>query len=472
MVQSCKRQLRRQARYLLSLCFSRLSLIQAGDLSPTTMSAKSDANRVSDIVMYKIDLTQLRFADWVKPNEVIGWPQGPGEPLALTETLVAQRAELSGTTLLFGLTQSTTLRPEIGDHFKFLALNGAGTSRRVTAMADIVPSHISTMPELLRNGGLRVDVVLIQVKPLAKGGFSTGVIADFTRALIQQARVVVALVNHALPCMASDARVDPADIDVLVDGDSRIIDMPDPMPSADEREVARRVAELIPDRATVQLGVGTLPSAVAQALTEHRDLGVHSGVVSDVLVELVELGVVTNMHKGLDVGRTVTGGLFGTQRLRDFAERTGLIELRSSDYTHKLAVTGAISQFHAINSAIEVDLFGQANAEIAGGRYLGAVGGLVDFVRAGNASPGGRSILAFPSTTPDGKHSRIVASLAGRPVTIPRSELDMVVTEFGVAQLKGCGLRERARRLIAIAHPDHRESLARVLHDQITGLAN
>lgn len=422
--------------------------------------------------MHKVDLAQLRFSDWLKPGSVIAWPQGPGEPLALTEALVAQRAEVSGATLLFGLTQSTTLRPEIGDHFKFMALNGAGTSRRVTAMADIMPSHISAIPDLLRTGALRVDVALIQVKPLAKGGFSTGVIADFTRALIQQARLVVALVNHALPGMGSDALVDAADIDVLVDGDNRIIDMPDPMPSTEEREVARRVAELISDRATVQLGVGTLPSAVAQALTEHRELGVHSGVVSDVLVELVELGVVTNSHKGLDAGRTVTGGLFGTQRLRDFAERTGLVELRSSDYTHKLAVTGALSQFHTINSALEVDLFGQVNAELAGGRYLGAVGGLVDFVRAGAVSPGGCSILAFPSVTPDGRHSRIVATLAGRPVTLPRSDLDVVVTEFGVARLKGCSLHERAHRLTAIAHPDHRESLARVWRDQMAILTS
>jgi acetyl-CoA hydrolase len=408
-----------------------------------------------------IALDSLRFADYVRPNEVIGWPQGPGEPLALTEALVAQRANLVKPELFFGLSASDTLRPELADHFAFRALNGAGGSRRVTSMAEIFPCHVSAIPSLLRNGTLRLDVMLIQVRVLPAGGFSLGVISDFTQAMIQRARVVIALVNPALPALAGDALVDSADIDLLVESDDRIIDMPDPEPSGVENEVARQVAALIPDRATIQLGVGTLPAAVARALAGHREIGVHSGVVSDVLVDLVEQGVVTNAHKGRDAGRTVTGGLFGTQRLRDFAERTGLVELRSAEYTHHIAVTSSLSQFHTINSAIEIDLTGQANAEIAGGRYLGAVGGQVDFVRGGVASPGGRSIIAFPSTTPDGKHSRIVASLGTRPVTTARSDVDAIVTEYGAAHLRGCSLQERARRLAAIAHPDHRDALLR-----------
>jgi acetyl-CoA hydrolase len=415
--------------------------------------------------MRKIQLPELRYTDCLNAGDVIGWPQGPGEPLALTETLVAQRAQLDSPTLMFGLTQSDTLRPEIADHFRFHALNGAGSSRRVTALAEVFPSHVSALPGLFRSGALKLDVVLIQVLPQADGRYSLGVISDFTQAMIQRARLVIALLNPALPAMAGDALVDAADIDLLVDGDSRIIDMPDPQPTDIECAVARQVAALIPDRATVQLGVGTLPAAVAEALAGHSELGMHSGVVSDVLVDLVERGIVTNAHKGRDAGRTVTGGLFGTQRLRDFAASSGLIELRSADYTHNLAVTASLQQFHTINSGIEIDLSGQVNAEVAGGRYLGAVGGYVDFVRAGVASPGGRSIIAFPSATPDGKHSRIVASLGNRPVTAARSDVDVIVTEHGVAQLRGCGLRERARRLIAIAHPAHRESLERALHD-------
>jgi acyl-CoA hydrolase len=410
-------------------------------------------------------LAQLHFADYVGPHDVIGWPQGPGEPLALTEALVAQRADLRAPVLFFGLSASATLRPELAEHFAFRALNGAGNNRRISSLADIVPCHISSVPALLRSGHLRVDVVLIQVRPLSTRGFTLGVIADFTQALICQARLVIALVNPALPATGGDAVVDSEDIDVFVASDDRVIDMPDPEPSAVERAVAQQVAALIPDRATVQLGVGTLPAAVARALSDHRELGVHSGVVSDALVDLVERGVVTNAHKGRDGGRTVTGGLFGTQRLRDFAEQSGAIDMRSAEYTHDIAVTAALAQFHTINSAIEIDLSGQANAEIAGDRYLGAVGGQVDFVRGGVASAGGRSIIAVPSTTPDGRHSRIVASLDGRPVTTPRSDVDVIVTEYGAAQLRGCPLRERARRLIAIAHPDHRESLLRAAYE-------
>lgn len=415
--------------------------------------------------MYKnVKLSDLSFAALLHPNDVIGWPQGPGEPLALTEALVAQRATLVSPVLLFGLTQSETLRPELADHFRFHALNGAGSSRRVTALADIFPSHLSALPSLFRSGQIQLDVVLIHVVPLPQGGFSLGVICDFTQAMIQRARRVIALVNPALPAMGGDAVVDAADIDVLVESDNRIIDMPDPEPSAVERAVARQVAALVPDRATVQLGVGTLPAAVAEALSNHRELGVHSGVVSDVLVDLVERGVVTNAHKGRDAGRTVTGGLFGTQRLRNFAVRTGLIDMRSADYTHNMAVMASLSQFYTINSGIEIDLSGQVNAEVAGGRYLGAVGGYVDYVRGGPASKGGRSIIAFPSATPDGKHSRIVAALGNRPVTALRSDVDVIVTEHGAAHLRGCSLRERALRLTAIAHPDHRESLERAFH--------
>jgi acyl-CoA hydrolase len=411
-----------------------------------------------------ISIDDLRFVEHLSAYDVVGWPQGPGEPLALTERLVAQREELTSPTLLFGLTSSETLRPELASHFAFRALNGAGNNRRVTAFADIVPCHVSAIPALFREKLLRLDVALIQVRPLSNGKYTLGVISDFSEAMVKAARFVIALVNPALPATGSDACIEAEQIDMLVECDDRIIDMPDPKPSAEEQMVASQVAALIPNRATVQLGVGTLPTAVAHALYDHRDLGVHSGVVSDALVDLVERGVVTNAFKGRDLGRTVTGGLFGTRRLRDFANSTDLIEMRNAEYTHDIAVTSSLSQFYTINSAIEVDLTGQANAEIAGNRYLGAVGGQVDYVRAGVASPGGRSIIAFPSTTPDGKHSRITALLEGRPVTTARSDVDIVVTEFGAAHLRGCSLRERATRLLAIAHPAHREKLARILH--------
>lgn len=415
--------------------------------------------------MKKINLNQFNFKDHVAMGDVIGWPQGPGEPLALTKLLISQGSELGKPTLLFGLTQSDTLRPEIAEHFKFHALNGAGTSRRVTHLAEIFPAHVSSLPMLFRSKALKLDVMLIQVRPLGKGQFTLGVISDFTQAMIQTARVVIAILNPSLPPLSGDALVEESDIDVLVDGDDQIINMPDPAPTDIERTVARLVASLIPDKATIQLGVGTLPAAVSAALVQHKDLGVHSGVVSDVLVDLVEKGIVTNAFKSCDAGKTVTGGLFGTQKLRDFAAQTQSVQLRSADYTHNAQTTAQLANFFTINSGIEIDLSGQVNAEVAGGRYLGAVGGYVDFVRAGGLSQGGRSIIAFPSTTPDGKHSRIVSSLVGRPVTAARSDIDMVVTEFGIAELRGKSFKDRARSLLKIAHPSHREALEISLND-------
>jgi acetyl-CoA hydrolase len=412
-----------------------------------------------------IDLKNLNFLEFLQEHDVVAWPQGPGEPVALTQALVAQRKSLKNISLFFGLTCSQTLKPELADDFKLLALNGAGTSRLVTSVADMVPAYVSAIPSLLRSGYLRADVVLIQVNHVSKGLYSLGVISDFTQALMDQARVVVALHNPSLPITHADALVKEGDIDIFVKEDDFILDLPDPEPSEMDRKIAQNVVDLIPDRATIQLGVGTLPVAVAQALKNHKDLGVHSGVVSDVLVDLVKWGVVTNSHKGRDLGQTVTGGLFGTRRLRDFAQETGLIDMRSSEYTHQLSVAAQISKFHTINSAIEIDLTGQVNSEVAAGRYLGAVGGQVDFVRSGIASPGGRSIIAFESTSLKGQQSRIVASLGKRPVSTGRFEVDLVVTEFGVAHLRGCPLLERAKRLIAIAHPEHRESLQQAVFE-------
>ncbi len=415
-----------------------------------------------------IELSVLRFRDLLREGDVVAWPQGPGEPLALCEALMAQRHELRSPGLFLGMSVSATVQPEHARVFALRGLNGAGTNRRLTAdgLMDVIPCHVATVPTLLRTKAIAVDVALVQVRRHPTlGGYTLGVIADYTQALIRHARLVIALVNDGLPLTADDALVAEHDIDVLVDAPSQVIEMPDPPPQAIDEAVARQVAAVIPDRATVQLGIGALPVAVARALAGHRDLGIHSGVISDVVVDLVEKGVVTNACKGRDAGRIVTGGLFGTRRLFQFADGNAAVAMRSVEYTHNRAIAESLHRFHTVNSAIEVDLTGQVNAEVAGGRYLGAVGGQVDFVRGGMASPDGRSIIALPATTSDGAQSRIVATLGSAPVTTARSDMDLIVTEFGVADLRGCGLRERTRRMIAIAHPKFREMLERTSAD-------
>jgi len=406
----------------------------------------------------------LDFARYLRPNDVVTWPQGTGEPLGLTRRLVEQRHALPPLELFIGMTTSNTLSPEHADRFRFRTLNGAGTTRRLTTanVADIVPSYVSAVPGLVRSGAIRVDVVLLRVKRHPKPGyFTVGVMADFVPAFVAAARCVIAEIDDRLPVTSQDALVAESDIDVLTECDTDEVLMADAEPDDVDMRVAARVAELIPDGATIQLGVGGLPVAVCRALQAHRDLGVHSGVISDVVVDLVEKGVVTNARKGIDSGRTVTGGLFGTRRLMDFANANDALEMRSSEYTHNQQVLARVQNLYAINSGVEVDLTGNVNSEIAAGRYLGAIGGQPDFVRGAVASPGGRSIIALPSTTPDGKHSRIVASLEGRPVTTPRADMDMVVTEYGVAELRGRSLSERAERLRAIAHPAFRDRLER-----------
>jgi len=226
---------------------------------------------------------------------------------------------------------------------------------------------------------------------------------------------------------------------------------------------------LIPDRAPLQIGIGAIPDAILAALAGHRELGIHSGMISDGIADLIEAGVATNSRKSFDRGITVAGVLFGTRRLNEFAHRNASLRLHLPAYTHGIDVLARIAHFVAINSAIEVDLTGQVNAEVANGTYIGAVGGQVDFVRGANAAPNGRSIIALPATAKHGKTSRVVATLRDAPVTSLRSDADLVVTEWGVAEMRGQTLAERARRMIAVAAPQFRESLERAARDTLRG---
>ncbi len=402
------------------------------------------------------------FSPHLREGDVVTWLQGTGEPLGLTQRLVAARHGLPPLELFIGMLSSKTLRPEHADRFRFRGLNGAGAARTLTAanLLNIVPAHVSCVPSLLRSRAIRVDVLLLRVRPHTKPGFYTaGVMVDFLPAMVRAARCVIAEIDERLPITAQDALVAAEDIDVLTECDADEVLIADPDPTDTDMRVAAHVAGLIPDGATIQLGVGGLPVAVCRALEHHKDLGVHSGVISDIIVDLVEKGVVTNARKGMDAGRIVTGGLFGTRRLMKFADGNDMIAMRASDYTHNQQVLARLPNLYSVNSGVEVDLTGNVNSEIAAGRYLGAVGGQADFVRGAVTSSGGRSIMALPSTTPDGKHSRIVASLEGRPVTTTRADIDIVVTEYGVADLRGRSFSERAERLRAIAHPDFRDRL-------------
>jgi acyl-CoA hydrolase len=252
-------------------------------------------------------------------------------------------------------------------------------------------------------------------------------------------------------------------IDLLVYTERAPVEVAAARISATDEAIARHCAGFIGDGSVIQTGVGAVPDAILRLLHDRRDLGVHSGMLGDGLVDLVEAGVITNARKEIDAGVSINGALMGTRRLYDFADRNPAIRMCASSYTHDAAVLGRLSRLVTINSALEVDLTGQVNAEQSGRAYLGGTGGQVDFVRAGARSPGGHAIIALGAAAKGGTISKITAALSG-PVTTARSEVDVIVTEYGAAELKGQCLAERSRRLIAIAHPDFREELSRAAH--------
>jgi acyl CoA:acetate/3-ketoacid CoA transferase beta subunit len=235
------------------------------------------------------------------------------------------------------------------------------------------------------------------------------------------------------------------------------------VPANYDRLIEGRAADLVGDGSAIQMGVGALPDAILRQLRDRRDLGVHSGMIGDGFVDLVEAGIITNARKEIDTGVSVAGALVGTSRLYRSANRNTTIRICPTNYTHGSAAIARLSRFVSINSALEVDLTGQVNAEAIGNAYSGATGGQLDFARAAANSRGGRSIIALSATAKGRSASRIVARLSG-PVTAPHSDADVIVTEFGAAELKGCSLAERARRMVGIAHPDFRDELDRAAH--------
>jgi acyl-CoA hydrolase len=404
-----------------------------------------------------IDLRQA-----IRPGDTVLWGQGTGEPRTLTEALVRQRAELGGVDVFLGSMFSDTLDPSHADHLRFRGIGGMGTNAALAraGVLDVLPCHISAIPGLIESGRLPVDVVMVQVSEAGPDGrHSLGLIADYLGAALTKARTVVAEINDQVP-RTRGAWVEAGRFDMVVRSSRPPVMVADGAPGPTEERIAALVASLVPDGAVVQLGVGSIAGPVGRALVAKRELGIHAGVVGDWVVDLVEAGAVTNSRKAIDTGLTVTGGLFGTRRLYDFAHDNPAIELRPLSYTHDPAVLRRLEGLVAVNSAVEVDLGGQVNAETVNGVHIGAVGGQVDFVRAAMASPGGRSVIALPSTAKGGRKSRIVLRPGDCVTTSARSDADTVVTEYGVADLRGATLGARAERLIAIAHPAFRDELA------------
>jgi acyl-CoA hydrolase len=352
----------------------------------------------------------------------------------------------------------------MADHFRHRALFIGPNARDAVndGRAEYIPAFLSDVPTLIRRGILPIDTALVNVSTPDRHGYcslGTSVIAMPTA--VRHAKTVVAQLNAAMPRTLGDSFIHVDDIDLGVEVDIPPYPHSLSEPSDDERRIGEHVAELVPDGATVQMGIGAIPSAVATALHDKRDLGIHTEMMTDVVRDLVEAGVVTGRHKEVNNGRIVATFMLGSQSLYEWVDNNPMVEMRPAEYTNDTAVIRRFRKMVAINSALEVDLTGQVCADSIGARMYSGVGGQMDFIRGAALADEGRAIIAMPSTAARGTVSRIVAALTrGAGVVTTRAHVETVVTEWGVADLHGRSIPERARALIGIADPMFRDELA------------
>jgi 4-hydroxybutyrate CoA-transferase len=386
-------------------------------------------------------------------------------PSVLLDALVARAAELHDIGMIHLHTEGPGphLAPAMAPHFRHRALFVGPNARAAVneGRADYVPVFLSDVPSLFMSGALPLDVVLVNATPPDAHGFcSLGVSVEAMHAAIQAADLVIVQLNRSMPRTLGESFIHVDDINFGVEVDVPPYVRPNGPIGDIERRIGEHVAQLIPNGATIQLGIGAIPAATALALGNHHDLGIHTEMFTDAVVDLVEAGVVTGARKERNRGKIVSAFLMGTQRLYDFVDDNPMVEMRSVDFTNDTHVIRSFATMTAINSAIEVDLGGQIVADSIGSRIYSGVGGQMDFMRGAALAPEGRAIIALPSTAAGGTVSRITATLAdGAGVVTTRAHVRTVVTEWGVAELFGRSLRERASALIGIAHPDHRDRL-------------
>jgi len=375
-----------------------------------------------------VDLTSV-----VRPGDGIIWGQACAEPQTLVESVVAQRERLGAVGCFLGASYSGILKPEHADHLRLSGYSGAGANRALAeaGVLDILPAPYSQLGELIRRRRIACDVVMLQVSPPnAQGEYSLGLGVEYLGPAIGAARAIVAEVNAQVPWTYTEPLLRREHFDLVVESSRAPVPFPASSIGNLEKAIAAHAAPFVPDGAVIECGIGSLPAAIIAGLAGRKGLTFHTGMIPDAAVDLAP-------------ERCVGGILMGSQKLFDWARDNPAVRLCSSDYTHAPGVIGRLQRFAAINSAVEVDFTGQVNGEVARGTYVGAVGGSLDFVRAANQSAGGVSIIALPA-------ARVVRQLSG-PVSLPRSEAGVFVTERGAADLRGCGLAERERRMRSIS---------------------
>jgi 4-hydroxybutyrate CoA-transferase len=392
-------------------------------------------------------------------------------PRRLLEALVARAPELRGVELLHLHLEGTAPHadPNLSESFftNNLFIGGNMRSAVGEGRADYIPVFLSEMPSLFRKGVLPLDVAIVSVSPPDRHGYcSLGVSVDVTLAAVQSAKVVIAQVNPNMPRTHGDGNIHVSKFTHLVHVDDALQSNPPAEMSEIERRIGQIVADQVEDGASLQMGIGAIPNAVLAALTNHRRLGIHTEMFSDGVIPLVERGVITGEEKCIHRHKIVSGFVSGSQALYDFVNDNPVVQLLDITYVNDTSVIRKLSKVTAINSALEIDITGQVCADSIGEKMFSGVGGQMDFVRGASLSDGGKPIFALPSATAKGV-SRIVPTLKeGAGVVTTRAHVHYVATEYGIADLYGKNLRERATALINISHPDHREALERYAHER------
>ena len=394
----------------------------------------------------------------VRPGDVVAVGQVLGEPTALVEELIGQAGRLDGTRLFVGMSL-TGVMTKVPDGIRLVSSVAMAPNAGLIASGrmELIGCHMSELPWLLTEGPCKADVALVHVSPPDADGYcSLGPQSDYAWHLVQSAPVVLAEINACVPAIPGDTRVHVSRFAYTVRTSRPLPEYQRAMPTDLERRIAANVARFIRDGSCLQVGIGRLGEAVLQAVADRRDLGVHAGMAGDTMLEMVRDGVITNKRKPADTGLTVAGSILGSARAIALAAGEPSLRIVSIAQTHNATRIAAIPDYVCVNSALEVDLLGQVNVETAGGRYVGALGGAVDFLRAAARSPGGRSVVALPAATGRGK-PRIVPRV--ERVSALGADVDVIATEYGAAEVRGVSAGERARRIIEIAAPDQRDAL-------------
>lgn len=413
-----------------------------------------------------------KAAELVRSGQRVFLTGNCSTPQNFLQALVDRHKEVSSVEVvqLLGMGPGDYITPEIADHIRINSLFIAPNLRKPISegLADFTPVFLSEIPALFRSGRLVLDIAVIQVSPPDEHGYcSYGVEVGVTKSAAESAGVVIAEVNPKMPRTLGDSFINVNQIDHFIEVDYDLPEIPSPPPNDVQNSIARYIAELIPDGATLQLGIGGIPDAVLRQLTGHKNLGVHTELFSDGVMEMIQRGVITNAMKSIHPGKVVAGFVLGTKALYEFINDNPIFELHPTEYVNDPFIIAQNRKMVSINSAIEVDITGQVCADSIGSNFYSGAGGQLDFVRGAARSEGGMTFIALPSAAKKNTISRIVPQLKpGAGVVTTRYDVHNIATEYGVADLWGRTISERVHAMVELAHPDFREDLLRYAREQ------